>query len=264
MVQPVQIFVMDLFVAVYPFISHTETFPDVSRQRMSDFPSPSKSEIPAIVEACGAIAKRLLPVTDVPSINPTIKFPSASHQSRSDFPSPLKSPVPAMLQPVQTFETKSFFVVYPFINDTETPPSAVRHKMSVSPSPLKSRFDCRGMTENVAALLVPTEVATVTGRGSGSAIEVTASVAEAEVGLVTWTPLTVIPLPAFTVRLPSNPVPVSVTATLVPFTPMAGVIAVSDTHEEHEVACREAPDPTADDETDATDEVAEVASTSII
>jgi hypothetical protein len=161
------------------------------------------------------------------------------------------------------FETKLLFVVYPFINDMETPPSASRHKISVSPSPLKSRLDCRGMTVKVAVLLDPAEVATVTGRGSGTAIEVTVSIAVADVGPVTSTSLTVSPLPAFTERLASNAAPVSVTGTLVPCTPIAGVIEFSFTHAEHEAACCVTPAP-PEVEPAATGEEADLDSTSII
>jgi hypothetical protein len=139
------------------------------------------------------------------------------------------------------FATKLFFAVYPFINDMETLPAASRHKISLSPSPLKSVFVWRGMTLYVAALLVPLEVETVTARASGTAIEATESVAVAEVALVTRTSLTVSPLPAFTVRLESNAVPVSVTGILVPCTPIAGVIEFNVEHERHPGACPVTP-----------------------
>jgi hypothetical protein len=80
-------------------------------------------------------------------------------------------------------------------------------------------------TVNATAPLVPPVVATVTLRAPTVELGAIPNVAVAVVGDATLTLLTVMPLPALTVIPARNPVPVSVTLTLLPWAPAAGLTA---------------------------------------
>src|SRR4051812_28358591 len=80
-------------------------------------------------------------------------------------------------------------------------------------------------TTNVTGLLVPSADVTVRSRGPGVAAAVTVSVADAIVGVIKTTLLTVMPLPASVIPARKR-VPVSVTVTVEPGAAKFGVIPV--------------------------------------
>lgn len=82
-----------------PVISQITTFPEESRHRMSDFPSPSKSPVSAIVQIGDTAPSATGFRTDSWNISQTATSPVlVLRQRMSAKPSPLKSPVPAMIR----------------------------------------------------------------------------------------------------------------------------------------------------------------------
>ncbi len=92
-------------VGVTPLISQIPTLPLVSRQRMSDMPSPLKSPVSAMLQAAGTLPMPEVEATAVPLRSQIPTLPLVSRQSRSLLPSPLKSPVPTIVQLVGALPT---------------------------------------------------------------------------------------------------------------------------------------------------------------
>src|SRR5262249_58868282 len=86
------------FKTVVPFISQIATLPPVSRQRMSDLPSPLKSPVPTMDQVVATFPTPAVLgfKTVVPSISQIATLPLVSLQTMSDLPSPLKSPNPTI------------------------------------------------------------------------------------------------------------------------------------------------------------------------
>jgi hypothetical protein len=97
-----------------------------------------------------------------------------------------------------------------------------------SPLPVLLTDNTGGPTLNVTALLFTPLRVTNTLCPPIVAVEAIENFAAADVGLRTTTSLAVMPGPALIVILPKKFVPVSVTDTMAPWPPLAGVIEVND------------------------------------
>ena len=90
---------------VAPFMNQIRRWPVlVFCQRMSGFPSPLKSPVPAICQSVETMPRFAVPLwvaPFAPVINQTFRWPvTVFCQTRSGFPSPLKSPTPAICHSV--------------------------------------------------------------------------------------------------------------------------------------------------------------------